>query len=151
MWVLSCWHGCCVIHTPRSVLGGAEMPVTIRGPWDHGQGVELIWDHACRLAGGVHQSHLRVFSGHASAGPGRRRVRPAHCHQHLLSGPTQRAGAQPCGGAAAALRGGSPLLHTHQAATGMGAAIPCRAGLVLGLGGARRGLLSLGFSFLPGS
>ena len=73
-----------------------------------------------RPAGGVHQPHLRVLAGHAAPGPGRRRVRPAHRHQHLLGRPAQRAGAQPGGGSAAALCGRAAFLHPHQEAAGTG-------------------------------
>ena len=74
-----------------------------------------------RPAGGIHQPHLRVLAGHEAPGPGRCRVRPSHCHQHLLSRPAQRAGAQPSRGPAAALRGCAVVLHPHQEATGTGA------------------------------
>lgn len=102
-----------------------------------GSGVKLGWGCPCRLAGGVHQPHLRVLAGYASAGPGRRGVCPADRHQHLLGRPAQRAGAQPRGGAAAAVCGGPPLLHEDQAAAGTGAAClpePAQGGVRCTLG-----------------
>ncbi|XP_043357050.1 oxysterols receptor LXR-beta isoform X3 [Dermochelys coriacea] len=96
-----------------------------------------------RPAGGVHQPHLRVLTGHAAAAAGRRGVRPAHRHRHVRGRPAQRSAARPGGGAAAALRRGPARLHPHQAPTGPAdvPAAPGGSGGICGVEGSEVGEL----------